>query len=115
MTAVFLATREEPTRDRASEYRLAASRQPRCLPQRVCRHVTPVSSECSKGSRGAPRDPTRDGAHEIVNEWCNDGLPELELGQEKPTKRAELHRRRARPHSKPSPSQFSPRHGRPLR
>src|SRR5262249_10632922 len=41
MTAVFLATREEQTRDRASEYRLAASRQPRCLPQRVSRHVTP--------------------------------------------------------------------------
>jgi len=28
---------------------------------------------------------------------------------------AELHRRRARPHSKPSASEFSPRHGRPLR
>src|SRR5262249_3570419 len=29
----------------------------------------PVSSECSTGSRDAPRDPSRDGAHEMVNDW----------------------------------------------
>src|SRR5262249_56249902 len=53
----------------------------------------PVSSECSKGSRGAPRDPSRDGAHEIVNKWCNDGRPEPALPPEKPPTPPKLHRR----------------------
>src|SRR5262249_12538766 len=39
MIAIFLTARE-PTGDCASEYCLAARCQPRCLPQRECRHVT---------------------------------------------------------------------------
>jgi len=43
MTAVFLTAREEATRDCASEYRLAAPCQPRCLPQWVRRGSDPKS------------------------------------------------------------------------
>src|SRR5262249_52605755 len=111
------STLEPPSSLLPAKSRPEIARASIVLPRPVSRAACPSECVvmCSKGSRGAPRDPSRDGAHEIVNEWCNDGLPEPELGQEKPTKRAELHRRRARPHSKPSASEFSPRHGRPLR
>src|SRR5262249_58794809 len=68
-TAVFLTAREDPTRDCASEYRLAAACQPRCLPN--CRHVTLICARIFKSV--AVRYETRfafDRAHEIVNEWC---------------------------------------------